>query len=128
MMLVMSVVPHHHHNGAVCTIVEFCEDDNSVNDEHTGHSGNDMDHGKSCVIESDFVITQTDNREKCEGSYCDNPDHVHFLHILYLVSGILPNPVETTSLQPEYGEYVLFYTSAQASQFHGLRAPPFMLS
>ncbi len=128
MMLVLTIVPHHHHKGATCMIVERCEKDNAVNDEHTGHAENDMNHDKSCVIESDFVIPQADNGMKCKVSSCDNPDHIHFFPILYLVADFLLYPAETISPQPEYGEYVSFYTSAEASQFHGLRAPPYMLS
>ncbi|MDR0574189.1 MAG: hypothetical protein LBG96_09215 [Tannerella sp.] len=127
-MLAPTIVPHHHHNGAVCMIMECCEQDNSVNDEHTGHAENDMDHGKSCIVESDFIIPQADNRIKYKVTSCDHPDHIHFFPVLYLVADFLLYPAETTSPQPEYGKYVSFYTSAEKSPFHGLRAPPCMLS
>ena len=127
MMLALNIVPHHHHDGAVCVITERCEEDNTINDEHTGHSDRDMDHGKSCVIESDFVITQTDET-RCKVSSCGHPDHVHFFPILYIVADVLLSPAETISSKPEYGEYISFYTSAETSRFHGLRAPPFILS
>ncbi|MGV8139175.1 MAG: DUF6769 family protein [Mangrovibacterium sp.] len=128
MMLVLKIVPHHHHNGAACMIMERCEKDNSVDDEHTGHSKNDMNHGKTCIIEADYISPQIDNGTKCKVSSCGNPGHIHFFPILYLVSDLLLYPGETISPKSEYGEYISFYISAEASQFHGLRAPPFILS
>jgi hypothetical protein len=127
MLLVLSIIPHHHHNGAACMIVERCEKDNSLNDEHTNHH-DDMQHEQSCIAESDYIFN-IDSRTKYKISSCDdcgNPDHIHFFPILYLVADFLLYPAETITPQPEYGEYVSFYTSAEASRLHGLRAPPYI--
>ena len=126
MMLVLTIVPHHHHNdGAACVILELCEQDNSVNDEHTDHAESDMNHDKSCAFEADFVVPQADNGIKCKVSSCDNSNHIHSFPILYLFADFLLSPAENTTSKNGYGEYISFYTSAEASQFHGLRAPPF---
>jgi hypothetical protein len=127
MMLVLNALPHHHHDEAVCVVMERCEEDNTVNDEHTDHSDSDMDHGKSCILGSDAVVIQADNGTRCRVSSCDDSDHVHLFPILYIAQDILINPAEAGGFEPEYGEFVSFYTSAEASQFHGLRAPPISL-
>ncbi|MDR1221520.1 MAG: hypothetical protein LBL07_01395 [Tannerella sp.] len=128
-MLMSGMIPHHHHNGVACTVMERCEKDNSVNDEHTGHHADEgMQHGPSCVVESD-CLPAIDGRAKISScDECGNPGHVHFFPILYLVSDFLSYPAETVSPEPGYGEYLLFYTSAEASLSCGLRAPPFTLS
>ena len=129
MMLVLNIVPHHHHDDAVCMVMESCQEDHSAGDEHAGHchSGHGAAHGGSCVIESDYIITQTEGT-RCAVSSCGHPDHVHLFPMLYIVADVLLSPAETISSKPEYGEYLSFYTSAEASRFHGLRAPPFILS
>mgnify|MGYP006869365836 FL=1 len=128
MLLVLTIVPHHHHDGVACIKMERCEKDNLVNDEHTGHAENDMTQGKSCTIETDFVIPQTDNGIKCSVSSSNNPDHIQFFPILYLIADFLLYPAQTIDLKPEYEEHLLLYISAEVSQFHGLRAPPYMPS
>jgi hypothetical protein len=129
MLLVLGIVPHHHHDGAVCMVMERCEKDNSVNDEHTNHHPDEgMKQGQSCVADGDFYAFLPDSRIKCSTSFCDNCDnHAHFFSILYLFADFLTHPEENISIKSEYGEYIAFYTSAEASQFHSLRAPPYML-
>jgi hypothetical protein len=124
MMLVLTILPHHHHEGVACMIIECSKKDNSVNDKHAGHSENDMNHGKSCIIESDFVFPRADNGTKYNVSSCDSSNHIHFFPFLYLIADFLLYPDETISPKHEYGEYLSFYTSAESSQLHGLRAPP----
>lgn len=36
-MLVATIVPHHHHSSMICSMVERCAIDGSLNDEHTAH-------------------------------------------------------------------------------------------
>lgn len=130
MLLVSGIVPHHHHDGVACMIVEHCGKDNSVNDRHTNHPVGDIQHEPSCVAESDYT-PYIDSRTKCKISSCDHcgsPNHIHLFSILYLAADFLPYSAETASASPEYGEYALFYKSAETSRFHGLRAPPFILS
>jgi hypothetical protein len=120
-MLVLNAVPHHHHHdGVACVVMEHCEKDHPADD--------DVQHGLSCVAESDYIIPNTDLRIKCSVSSCgncDHPDHIHFFPIPLLVADALLYLSETVNTRPEYGEYISFYTSAEASRFHGLRAPPF---
>lgn len=36
-LLVMPLLPHHHHDGVACRVVEFCRADHMPNDVHTQH-------------------------------------------------------------------------------------------
>lgn len=36
-LLVMPLLPHHHHDGVACRVVEFCRADHMPNDAHTQH-------------------------------------------------------------------------------------------
>ena len=128
MFLVLTIVPHHHHNGGVCIIKEKCEQDSAISDKLTGHTHNDKSHSRSCSLESAFAIRKTDDGIKCKVHSCDNPQHFHIFPILYLGVDFLLYPEVSSSSQPEWGNNVSFYTSAEASQFHGLRAPPHILA
>jgi hypothetical protein len=128
MVLVMNVLPHHHHGDSVCVVMEHCEKDDSAGGGHADHSDDMTDHGKECVFETVVAtITQTDSESRCKVSACGDPYHVHLFHVLYIVAEVLPDPAETPDFKPDHGEYVSFYTSAEASRFHGLRAPPISL-
>ncbi|MDR2774463.1 MAG: hypothetical protein LBC19_06935 [Tannerella sp.] len=130
MTLMAGIIPHHHHKGVACVIMEHCEKDHAADDEHQNRfADNGMQHEHSCIAEFDY-IPDTDRRIKCKVSSCDNcddPGHIHIFPVPYLVADALPYLSEVVSPKPkEYGEYILFYTSADACQSHGLRAPPFI--
>ena len=107
---------------------EKCEQDSAISDKLTGHTHNDKSHSRSCSLESAFAIRKTDDGIKCKVHSCDNPQHFHIFPILYLGVDFLLYPEVSSSSQPEWGNNVSFYTSAEASQFHGLRAPPHILA
>ncbi|MDR0697779.1 MAG: hypothetical protein LBG28_00955 [Tannerella sp.] len=129
MTLLTGIIPHHHHKGGACMIMEHCEKDHAANDTHTNSlADNGMQHEHSCVAEFDY-IPDANRRIKCKVSACDNcddPGHIHFFPIPYLVANALPYLSESVTPKLEYEEYLLFYTPADARQSHGLRAPPFI--
>lgn len=127
--LVLTVIPHHHHKEVTCLVMERCEKDNAVNDELTGHQpdSGDMNHGKSCIADADYVAPQSSQETKCKSS-CDDPNHEHFFPLYYLCADFLIYNLVDTSPKPEYGEYIVYYKPEEASQYHGLRAPPYFLS
>jgi hypothetical protein len=118
MALMLGIVPHHHHEGVACMIVE-----------HANHpAGDEAQQEQLCIVESGYTL-HISNRTKCKVSSCDHCDnliHIHFFPILYLAADFLLYPSETVSVKS--GEYISFYKSAETSGFHSLRAPPFMLS
>ena len=42
-VLLSTVVMHHHHMGRICMVVERCQQDGNLNDEHTEHHENEND-------------------------------------------------------------------------------------
>jgi hypothetical protein len=125
MLLVSGTIPHHHHESVLCMVVEICESDNSINDEHTNHyDDSNMAHDHLCVAESDFIIPQDNSEIKSSDLSCDNSDHICFFPVFFLVSSFLHDVSAISVSGSKYGESHLFYTSTEASQIHGLRAPP----
>jgi len=127
MLLVLSFVPHHHHEGIFCVIMERCEQDDAVNDEHTQHGDATDNHRQSCIAEAEYLALQSGNETKCKVS-CDNPDHTHLYPILFLVADFVLHNADKLSVKAEYREYTSFNKSAETSRFLGLRAPPIFLS
>jgi hypothetical protein len=125
---VFAVLPHHHHAGVACVIMERCEQDGAINDEHTHHGDATGNHGQSCIAGAEYTAVQSGNETKCKVS-CDNPGHTHLYPILFPAANFLAYNLDSfNNIKPEYGEYTLCYKPAETSRFHGLRAPPSFLS
>ena len=122
-MLALTVVPHHHHEGIACVIMNHCEESIPVDDEDSDHAEHDMNHD-ACVIEAAYIVPRINDEIKCKVSSCDNSDHIHFFPVLYLVADFLPHFWEPVNLSPEFREHIPLYISLKASRQHGLRAPP----
>lgn len=51
-LLALPFIPHHHHESAVCTVVEHCSSDNADNDKHTSHK----DDGTKCFEQGSWDV------------------------------------------------------------------------
>lgn len=67
-VMLMPVLPHHHHYGVACMAMEYCARDNAVNDRHTHHHGDNT----SCGAESNCYISAK--------LHTDRQQPVRFLH------------------------------------------------
>lgn len=125
-LILLALVPHHHHQGLVCVVMEICEQDNQVNDQHTSHGElpDDNAHEQMCIADSEYTAPKADEK-KCNLPSCHNHDFNHFFPIFFLAADILAFDTGTSLSDYKFGEYILTYKSAEANQFHGLRAPPF---
>ncbi|MEA4916611.1 hypothetical protein [Proteiniphilum sp.] len=142
-VLVAGAIPHHHHdNGAICFHVTHHQnhdqdhhnnhDDHNASDgdDHTAQNGHGCHDDPTCIAETTYY-TNPEGKIKIKTPSFDNgdnPAHIQFFPLLYLVPDFLINPAYNTYTKPKQGEYLQFYTSAEVSRFHGLRAPPFILS
>ncbi|MDR1666504.1 MAG: hypothetical protein LBS03_02255 [Bacteroidales bacterium] len=126
---VLVALPHHHHEGVFCMIMEHCERDSAINDEHTQHNDDSeaSSHEKSCITEADYIAPEIPKETKCKIS-CNDLDHTHFFPVLFFLADLLNYSIDDFGAKPEYGEYISFYKSATTSRFHGLRAPPAFLA
>jgi hypothetical protein len=107
------ILPHHHHEGVFCVIMEHCE---HTADEHTDHNDEPKDtaHEKSCIAESDYIASEILKETIYSVLFFPGADLLHY-------------SIDDFGTQPEYGEYISFYQSATTSRIHGLRAPPAFL-
>ncbi len=106
-MVSASVVPHHHHEGAVCV---------SLQHNH-GH-----EHESGCVADAEY----TDKLERDDDCNCDYADcrhgwHLSFFTAIDLFAVIAPDPPE---IKVALGEPIILYHSIDARTGGGLRAPP----
>jgi len=125
LFLILAVIPHHHHRGVACVVIEQCEQDNAVNDEHTHH--NDTDDGEShngiCIVESEFITPSSLDETKSK-VFENLNDNTSLFLILFLAGDLFNSHLANLFIESDYGEYILNYTSVEASQSHSLRAPP----
>jgi len=54
-LLALPLLPHHHHDGAWCDVVEHCEKDHAANDRHTGHRGD----GTTCLETAAYTVAKS---------------------------------------------------------------------
>ncbi len=117
-LLALAIVPHHHHKGLACMIMEICDEDNNINDEHTSHNNIPFDSNQSetCVADSEYTTPQSNRENQCKVTSCtDN---------LVFDADAIGSFADAIGSFADYGEYIVFYTSAEANHFNGLRAPP----
>ncbi|MCD7976834.1 MAG: hypothetical protein LUG51_06640 [Tannerellaceae bacterium] len=126
-VIVFAVFPHHHHGGVACMVMDVCDSQDPINEEHPHHhhAGDMEHHNHLCISGTEFINETTKEEVKCKVCVCHNCTHTHHLPILFLLPDFLIYE-EISVAKPEYGEFIVFYKSIDASQTHGLRAPPFL--
>ncbi|MDR0394051.1 MAG: hypothetical protein LBH77_02720 [Tannerella sp.] len=129
-LLALMILPHHHHDGQACIVMEVCEQDRKVNDEHTHHTDiPDEGHAGTCIGETVFITPSFKTEAKYKTSFFkDDYLNPNYLFPVYFLVADLLNFEAGNSLFKPYGEPVSFYKSVEVAQCNGLRAPPFMLS
>lgn len=114
-MLTVTFLPHHHHNGMLCTEVEYCEDDGRYNDEHTGHSA---DH-THCIDDSDFIVAKRSISMDDYGMQL-LPLFIIAEHLILYLDQYQDNS------HSKYFYRQSFYKSADVCPTNVLRGPPYL--
>jgi hypothetical protein len=128
-MLALTILPHHHHDGRICIVMDVCEQDHAINDEHTHHNDiPDEEHPDTCIAETEYIAPPFKDEAKCKIFSCKNYNHIYLFPIYFLVADLLNFDTGNSFFKIEYGEHISFDKSAEATRLNGLRAPPFMLS
>lgn len=119
-LLVVPVIPHHHHEDVTCFTMELCENDNTYNDEHTSHpkTAESSESGTACIEESTYTDSNTGTNNN-SSDYKLNPDLIISI-LLFNYNGLLCAEKQTRL----YGDYIIFYTSAEIDRSNALRGPP----
>lgn len=128
LLLIMTVVPHHHHKGLACMIIEICDEDNNVNDEHTSHSTIPFEsqQGETCVADAEYTAPQSNKENQCKVASCADNHIIHLFPLFYLAADNFVFDADALGSVTDYGDYIEFYTSAEANHFNGLRGPPYI--
>jgi hypothetical protein len=130
-MLVLMAMPHHHHDGLTCITAETCEADCTMHDVHAcrGEAPDDA-HTTTCVSEAEYLAPSLRDESRCKISTGKDHDHqpISLFPVYYLVAGALNVDTSGDSSAVAPGEHFSFYKSAEATRFHGLRAPPVLPS
>lgn len=104
--------------------MEYCVQDNTVNDEHTHHA-NDNKQEQNCVAESYFTIPQLNEKVKVKTPFSGNKENNFIVSLLYFPPvGYWDNNLVESFQKNKYCESFIFYHSAELSRQYGLRAPP----
>lgn len=117
-LLIAPFIPHHHHSGVACAVIERCEQDETYNDEHTDHAG-DVEK-TSCIEDAKYLVSQS-------GSLGDF-NSTHLFPILISTLNIFLCSDDDVEIKLSYGEFLVFYKSLEISRSNGLRAPPSILA
>ena len=116
MLLIMPYIPHQHHEGALCMIVEHCEVDDTDNDEHTSHNGDNT----LCIEDERILISKSD-------TYHDNLTSKFFPVLISTINSLVSGEIELVT-DSDFGyEFPILYPSAYVSRSNALRAPPYLL-
>jgi hypothetical protein len=129
-LLIHTVVPHHHHGQMPCFAVEFCEEGHVFDDGDAHHHNAPDRSGETCVLESEYIVSPLNNDMKPKVSYNKEygHDHIYLFPVYYLAASCVNYGARDSFFTTEYGGYLTFYKSSEAVRFSGLRAPPFIFS
>ena len=114
----MPFVPHHHHDGVWCNVVERCDIDNAENDAHTSHHGDRT----LCVEETDLIASRPSH-----AGYAFNTQYLYPLLLLTAIVGSLPEHPVGSGVNYACVSVIRLY-DAWIADSSGLRAPPFPMA
>lgn len=124
-LLVLSVLPHHHHGALPCIEIKSCDLDDDCCGGHNHHSEKENENGQSCMIKDGFTISMTSQskyRADSSGDICNN--HAFYVPLYFIVADLLNFRQDDISRHRDPGDLPIHYKSADVSPLRGLRAPP----
>ncbi|MCM1373231.1 MAG: hypothetical protein NC113_10020 [Bacteroides sp.] len=113
MLLMVPYIPHHHHNGAICTATEHCNDDNADNDRHTKHDGDTS----LCIEDEEYLISTSDSLHDSLKPHC-------FSILAATINPIVCGDIVLTDFHAHDYAAMARYHSADIVRIRALRAPP----
>lgn len=124
-MLVMSVLPHHHHAKAICFIItECCNACESEHEDQTAkHSHSESD--TSCDLKQLFVMSGRDDSIELQHLHpgADLPVTDLYIALFALINHTMPIP-DHRELLITHPPFVETVTALHISRISALRAPP----
>ena len=117
-ILIAPFIPHHHHDGLACAVMERCEQDNTYNDEHTDHA-TDNDGGSLCIEDATFLVAKSVSQADLSNAHL-------FPILISTINEILFGDIYSEIKIPDC-RYIEIYKSVDLGSSNGLRAPPYSL-
>ena len=120
LIIVLPFIPHHHHEDVECIIMERCESDGTINDEHTAHhTGDDgSDSHSTCVKNIRTLIVKS--------SIQKDLNNVFAVPLLCYLTDVLCMDDSCRKDKPYNGDSSS-YKSISKERRLSLRAPPYFL-
>ena len=115
MLLAVPFIPHHHHDKALCTVVERCDNDNTDNDKHTGHNDDDT----ACIEDGGLFVSKSDVH--------NNTSYKIIPAFVYAICRVAIAELFPVKKVPCEWEGITIYQSAELNRTNALRAPPHII-
>ncbi|MDR0750649.1 MAG: hypothetical protein LBF62_13915 [Tannerellaceae bacterium] len=114
-LLAFAVVSHHHHEGLPCIVTE-----------HSGLPGGEEG---TCIVESEYTAPRATGEIKCRIVSFRDYDSGHLFPAFFLAADSQPFAMQIPPSGNTCGKHILLLCkSSEANRFHGLRAPPSVIS
>lgn len=129
LLVLFHIIPHHHHREMICLAVELCEQDQTINDEHTRHHGHSSQEENTHPCFADLEYTQKILSPQKAKSLTTDTDGLFsppcFLAGLPAGTHILPIRSITRIVSTPYRRHL---PESDPQSRPGLRAPPRLIS
>lgn len=116
-LLIAPYIPHHHHEGLACMIMERY--DSFYSDEHADDAKHNDDNSL-CVENSKFLAVKS--------AATSNACNTQLFPLLIAAINVIRLSDVHVEVKLSYGEYLDSYKFADISYSNGLRAPPYSVS
>lgn len=120
-----AVIPHHHHEGIPHFVFSISEHHHDTDDSDCccAHSHSSHEKDDTCQLEKDIDVITESEKDYHSLICCDSNNHPDLYQAILLSFSfnqyLLDEDDKVTNLP-----YLINYSSVDASQIHGLRAPP----
>lgn len=124
MLLVHSVIPHHHHKGIVCfteTNTHKSSDCNSGN--NCTHHGSESDDTGCCVVKQDYLVPSDEIGKTTRCVVNEHNSKIQSWFVALLTSSIEFKVFTTNNFKHQFFDVLLHYSYYLTSSL-SLRAPP----
>lgn len=120
LIIALPMVPHHHHHGTLCVVMERCQSDGAINDQHTHHHSDENHHHQDECLKTFKAVVANDP----DHSVADNAPLCTLL-IAFVEQWMAEQHHAVAKLLDGYS---IHYQSINAAISGSLRAPPRFLS
>ncbi len=124
MLLAVPYIPHHHHQGMLCTVADMFDDEvNEPGEEHHDMAHHHGDDDALCLRTEHFLISRHSEQVSWIGILLNS-----LIPAIAWDNESLLDPVLTESFDIRRPDVISFYTNCFAPGAWSLRAPPAWLA